>query len=414
MSDLLFYFDDKNIKSYKGPPISNLATSITPANQSGTGESYVSGTELVNIPTVGQTEVKFCNIQNNYPSVSNNCCPAPFNYFSGGSVSVSGSTLYTYSILYRIESGYTHPNYLYRYEYNTSTYVTEAGIHNDSNRVHLGDGWYWAWGSFTTQPSTNLLYPYSFYYKYSASSDKLSIAKILLTPGNYTQLHPKFWPTVNNTRLKSEVLKDLTNKNSISPYNLNINSYTTNSNSITLDGNNQYLYTNGDNYWNAWSPNGVNGNPSMTIELIFNSNDTGGYLVSRPWNGSGQYNYLMSNGSFSLWSNASSSSLGYSSICTGSNVHVVWWMNPTHYGVYKNGEVYVSATAHGLSGGGGSGGTNAFGTLFGSLYPYGEGWEGNTGFSVSGKYYNAKIYNRVLSAQEIQQNFNATRGRYGL
>ena len=58
--------------------------------------------------------------------------------------------------------------------------------------------------------------------------------------------------------------------------------------------------------------------------------------------------------------------------------------------------------------------TNGFGTLFGSLYPYGEGWGGNTGFSVAGKYYVGRIYNRVLSATEVKQNFNATRGRYGI
>jgi hypothetical protein len=89
-------------------------------------------------------------------------------------------------------------------------------------------------------------------------------------------------------------------------------------------------------------------------------------------------------------------------------------MDATQYGVYRNGEVYVGATNHGLSGGGGSAGTNAFGTLIGSLYPYGDGWGGNTGFSVSGDYYLFRMYNRVLSASEIRQNFNATRRRFGL
>jgi hypothetical protein len=33
---------------------------------------------------------------------------------------------------------------------------------------------------------------------------------------------------------------------------------------------------------------------------------------------------------------------------------------------------------------------------------------------ANGRIANAKIYNRVLTAAEIQQNFNATRGRYGI
>jgi type I restriction-modification system DNA methylase subunit len=80
-------------------------------------------------------------------------------------------------------------------------------------------------------------------------------------------------------------------------------------------------------------------------------------------------------------------------------------MNPTQYGVYRNGQTYVAATNHGLSGSGGSAGTIDFGTLFGSLYPYGSGWGGEPGFSINGKFYQAKIYNRVLSAAEVQQNF---------
>ena len=42
---------------------------------------------------------------------------------------------------------------------------------------------------------------------------------------------------------------------------------------------------------------------------------------------------------------------------------------------------------------------------------------GDLGVSATwftGSYYNCKIYNRSLSPQEIQQNFEATRGRYGL
>jgi hypothetical protein len=33
---------------------------------------------------------------------------------------------------------------------------------------------------------------------------------------------------------------------------------------------------------------------------------------------------------------------------------------------------------------------------------------------LSGKVYNSKIYNRVLTPDEVKQNFNATRGRYGI
>ena len=39
---------------------------------------------------------------------------------------------------------------------------------------------------------------------------------------------------------------------------------------------------------------------------------------------------------------------------------------------------------------------------------------GSAGREFNGNISNARIYNRALTAQEIQQNFNATRGRYGI
>jgi hypothetical protein len=45
----------------------------------------------------------------------------------------------------------------------------------------------------------------------------------------------------------------------------------------------------------------------------------------------------------------------------------------------------------------------------------GRGGEASTGDAyMNGKVSNTKFYNRALSATEIQQNFNATRGRYGI
>ena len=45
---------------------------------------------------------------------------------------------------------------------------------------------------------------------------------------------------------------------------------------------------------------------------------------------------------------------------------------------------------------------------------YNNGYNGGAGFGVQGKLAKASIYNRALTPQEITQNFNATRGRYGI
>ena len=218
---LAFYYDLSNKKSYLGPTIQNLTNSITVVTGSSSGFQITSASELVDIPTVGPTNVQIANIRNNYPSVSNNCCPGPFAYFNAGRIAISSSTLYTYAILYRVESNYTHPNFMYRYEYNSSDgYLTESGVHNDSNRVNLGHGWYWAWGTFTSQSTATKLDLYSFYYRYSDSFDKMSVAKILLVQGNYTGLHPRFWPNFGTTRSNTQNMLDLTGNNTITASSL--------------------------------------------------------------------------------------------------------------------------------------------------------------------------------------------------
>ena len=48
-----------------------------------------------------------------------------------------------------------------------------------------------------------------------------------------------------------------------------------------------------------------------------------------------------------------------------------------------------------------------------SIGVYG-GFNGSRGYYYNGNLSSCKVYNRALTAQEIQQNFNATRGRYGI
>jgi hypothetical protein len=407
-----------NNKSYRSPPLTNVLNQITPRGlSSGALYNFTSGTETVYIPGLGWiNNCQYVDMYNDYNGGSNNCCPSPYGY--GDSLVVSPSTLYTYAIVYKSTNGYTHPNYMYHYEFTSGgSYLTEYGVFGNNGSTakirSLGDDWYWASATFTSNASAGLMSTGSWMYEYGRFN-RFHVAKVMLVPGNYIDMPPSLWPALGTTVSNTQALVDLVGSKTIELTNSNISTFNTDYNALTLNGTNQYLYTSGDSYWNAWSPNGVNGNSSLSVELVFSSTDTDGLIVSRPWNGSGQYNYTMYNNGFGIHSNDAGAFLGYSSICTGQPTHMVWWINATQYGVYKNGQVYVAATNHGLSGGGGSSGTGAFGTLFGSLYPYGEGWGGNSGFSISGKYYLARIYNKVLTATEVQQNFNAQRGRYGV
>jgi hypothetical protein len=78
-------------------------------------------------------------------------------------------------------------------------------------------------------------------------------------------------------------------------------------------------------------------------------------------------------------------------------------------GVNTTPKIYINGTL------------NNSGSFAGSQGPYeykftvGDGYDSPTSwYPFNGKVANVKIYNRALTAQEIQQNFNALRGRFGI
>ena len=402
-SGLVFAYDSANRKSYQGPPIQNRMTSISPMTTSGTGYSFVGGSEYSDIPTIGPTLVQYSNIQNNYSAVSTWCCPNPFTYHGGGTVSVSGSTVYTYAIVYRVESGYTNGNYMYRYEYNSGGgYLTEGGVHSDSNRVHLGNGWYWAWGTFTTQPTASLLNVYSFYYRYSSSYDKMSVANVLLVAGDYTGLHPRYWPSVNTTRATTAAILDLTNKNTIT------------ASSLTYASNGTISF-NGSNYA---SVNAITGLSDFTVEIWFKSDSVANYRnpidcnwlrypgsysnvgprLEQEQNSGGKLNWIFGDMSGNYeYRDVVSSGLNpsvYHCTCLTKNGNI--------FTSFYNGSVVQSAAA-----------TYTWPGNFNNIN-IGRGFQDSGERWFIGQIPSVKTYNRALTAAEVAQNFNAQRTRYSI
>lgn len=404
---LVFCYDQSNIKSYRGPAISNLAKSIL-ASGTGTttGYSSVGGTETVNIPQIGPTAVTYNIIQNNYTSFtpnSNNCCPAPLAGYGG--FAVSPSTLYTYAIVYRVLSGYTHPNFMYRYEYtaNGGTYVTEAGVHNTSNRVELGDGWYWAWGTFTTQATTNWINnAASFYYRYSDKTDKFSVAKVLIAAGNYTALHPKYWPSQDATISTTQAITDLSTRK------------TTTASNLAYSSNGAFSF-NGVNSWvNIGPSTRYLPMPQFTLESWHRSSGLGAGMST---NGLWGLTYaiicnIFSNGSATFYTYNSDTSTYFSTVSTtGVNLlnntwtHLAYVVGATTSQIYVNGVLNATVNNSGTYSG-----TNQWSSM--------DALIGNNPndaiYRFNGEIPVAKIYNRALTAAEVQQNFNALRGRYGI
>ena len=78
-------------------------------------------------------------------------------------------------------------------------------------------------------------------------------------------------------------------------------------------------------------------------------------------------------------------------VCTTRDTSTSWW--------YKNGIRY-----------------NSFAHSYGNLTTDSNNILIGTGYAGSylGKIYAVKLYNRALSAEEVQQNFSALRGRFGI
>jgi hypothetical protein len=216
-SGLIYHYDLASIKSYVGPPIKNIIPTIKPYTGTGTGYSFVGTSESLYIPELNEVvKARYVDVKNDYPGTSSNCCPNIFDYYINPITdNVAPLTTYTYAIVYKCKSDYTNGNFLYRYEYNGGTYRTEAGVFSNSRRQHLGDNWYWAWGTFTTTSSVDRLYLSSYYYKYQSYNDRMWVAKAALFSGSYTGLHPKHWPEPGLTRSSSFCLYDLAGGNEI-------------------------------------------------------------------------------------------------------------------------------------------------------------------------------------------------------
>lgn len=382
---LVFAIDTGNDKSYKGPVMTNIVNQITHVGTgTANGYSFTASTESVFIPTVGTMTAKVNSGFNNYPAVSTGCCPSLFYY---GGLTVLPNTLYTYGILYKTTSGYSHPNFMYRYEYNNiGQYLTEQGVHSTTNRTHLGDGWYWAWGTFTTQPTAVALQTYLFYYNYGTATDKVYVADVMITQGNYTGLHPRYWPDVNTSRSNTSSVIDLTNRYTLTPTGLTYNS----------DGSFSF---NGSSYIDLNSNNIITGTNPFTVESWYTTTGTTADEIFG--------NYGSSSTTNTLWVSG-------------------------RYGVYINGTVYfpgaplVAGTYH----------LAATRDSLGNVVLYKNGVQVNSGvlsasipvtfnFRIgadvnggsepfTGKIYTVNVFNRVLTSQEIRQNFNALRGRFGI
>jgi hypothetical protein len=400
---------------FKGPAHTNLLEDIDPSYTNSTNANFsaVSGEEVVDIPIVGKRTVKYVDYFNNYPT-GGTCCPNLFHYHGNdGQIPVDGSTSYTYSIIYKHSNNYTHPNFMYRYEYRSdSTYNTEGGFHNTASdrRTHLGNGWYHAWGSFTTQSTTSYVVCYSFLYNYGTATYRYSVAAISLVKNETGQTHfiipPQLMLDPLGSVSNTTSLIDLKKTTDIDVSNVSFNS----TGQPTFDGTDDTITFDPGTFPTSWQqPFSVEAVVYIPSGATWYNQGSGTAIIGR-----GSYT-----GSWGLFRGGTDNSV-YFYMRTGSNTfnpggtigrdkfyHIVGTWDGTSQAIfYINGSQNSQETSTSVgttvdnTGNISVGGNIAFG---GSNGGYGEGT-----FPV------VKLYSKKLTATEIQQNYKAYKNRFNI
>lgn len=147
---LKLYYDPYDINCFRGEPTTNLFTAAYPTVNGGYSFPYTSSYRGIWTPRGLQT----ASIERYNNPGNVDCCPSFFSY---GYIGLSPSTTYCYSAFYKVvNNDYGNANFLYRYEYNGGTYLTEAGVWSAANRIPYPGGWYRIFGTFTTQATTTV------------------------------------------------------------------------------------------------------------------------------------------------------------------------------------------------------------------------------------------------------------------
>lgn len=431
---LVGHWDVGSPRSFRGEVVDNILNQVTQqyGTSFGTYIRTVSNTQNVYIPTVNKTvSTKVTDFYNDYGGGSGNCCPNIFTYGTGlnqalqTGTAVTGNTLYTYSIVYKTTTGSTNSNYMYRYEFNSSNgYLTEGGVHNDANRTSLGNGWYHAWGQFTSQPTVAYFNTYFFHYEY-ATYNTIYLASAQLIPGgrimpaqyqifnansgrtrsSYYDINSVGTSEFNYSQPKPGGLMDLSGKGHHGEIRNGAYYDSDGGGSLVFDGSNDSVKIYDVNWLNcslltmiAWvkplgslSQNGfifektTNGNVNTQYSYFFNGDGTF-YFRTYTEDGNG-HDYTFASSSY---------------ISLNQWNHIVATYDGYVKKVYVNGSLVKSENAYY-----GSLKSNNTGEAYIGIY-------GDGGYPLNGKIARVSVYDRALSASEISQDYNNTKGRFGL
>lgn len=377
---LVFYMDAGNPKSYKGPVITNQFLVPTP-NSSNNVTFSVQGTgtfKRIFEGTYGGYSIKPDDVVYRYDLGVSGC------HYHGNDATITAGHYATFQFEYYIDksiANFPTTNYLANFE-NIGAGISSA-VSVDAPTIGAAGNWrnvrFTTGAASSTAALRQLLYPGACGSSYLASSGYILYKNPAVW---YTSFIPTAnLPFVSGSRSSTQALLDITGNNTITVSSL---TYETNG-TFSFNGTNNYITT--------------------------SFSTTSGQAVT-----------------YCGWLYSTETTATYKNFVDSASANpMIWWdtagkieFDAGQYrtpDVYRNQWVYVclskpsgsSAASYYVNGnlvGTGSAYTTPAGTPTWFNRGTGQTWKGNCSI--------AQAYNRALSAAEIQQNFNAHRGRYGI
>lgn len=381
---LVFYYDMNNVKkSWQGRPVTNQFTLPT-QDVNGFGVQNSTFTRI-RTGTYAGYDIQPTDYVWRY-NVTGNDCP-----YHGWDIATTAGTVVTFSFDYYVDpttTNYPVTNYLANFE-NAGSGV--SGSVGDSTPSVKGV-WKRAYFSSTASATGNsrcLLYP-------GACGGRLGDAGFILYKNPQVEFNaPGSIPTpfVAGTRSSTQAVLDLTNQKTITATSL---TYASNG-TFSFGGSGQRLDTNlttfGNNAtWEAW----INGTSNVSTYNMF----MGRYL---PYFGFFNANSLYFS---NIIGGAQQTIQTATNLTTNTWYHAVFTTSyngtNTTMKIYTNGLETASGVFSGAQG------------LDGSYnFAIGDGYDASW-YRFDGRVGSTKVYNRTLSPSEVQQNFAAQRGIYGV
>jgi hypothetical protein len=382
---LVFYFDQNNVqKSWKGAPATNLWT-VTDLNN-WSKSAVVSTLQTLtpfNTPAYSITD----DNTSNYESISRSVTIA------------ADSSSYTVSCMIRKTSGGTSARLGFNISFTGGTAIyfnprfnSDTGVATYGTVIDYGDWWYWYFTG--TNNSTNTTFGCSFYPAtgvHNGNDDSTAtgtaiVGAFMLVAGSTAVRFAE------GTRSNTQALLDLTGRNTITATSL---TYASN-NTFSFDG------TDDNTTVNLTGISNFNG---LTVSSWFYSNvSTNTCLIN-----SDPFIMHFRGAGFYLRSSDGVTDSGYLAWQTAPSGNVWNMLTGTWDGTTM--KLYVNGVkqANELGYTGGSTGLlrNNGNVTVGGYFNVSQPW-------TNGIISTASIYNRALSAEEVAQNFNALRGRYGI